>query len=173
MNEEALRYLMGFAVGVFAVVVVRVFIRKKRGTCHKNYDERQKVIQGKAYKIGFFVMVLYFVVNGLACMIYGNWLNVFNMNFIGVCLGIGSYACYAIINDAYISIKSKASYYLFLFMIVAVINIGCYYINKCVYNEPDEVFITNLICGVTFAILFAVMLIKMLIDKHTAKKEML
>ncbi len=179
MNEEInSTYLAGFIAGLLLVAVfmiIAIIIKRKKGM-NKKYDERQKAIQGVAYKIGFLTCIGYFIVNGIFCdIIYKPWGSITDMNFVGVCLGIIAMAGYSIMKNAYISIGEKEKSYLFLFIIVAIINIMCFFINSGMLfdDKPQEnVYSLNLYCGITFFILSAVLGVKMIMDRVNSKKEM-
>lgn len=179
MNKEMnITYLAGFIAGLLFVAVfmtIAILIKRKKGI-NKKYDERQKAIQGVAYKIGFLTCIGYFIANGLFCdIIYKPWGSITDMNFAGVCLGIIAMASYSIVKNAYISIGEKEKSYLFLFIIVAIINIMCFFINSGMLfddNPLENVYSLNLICGITFFILSVVLGTKMIMDKVNSKKEM-
>lgn len=53
-------YLLGMIVGVIfalAFFILSLFIRKKKGTYPRKYDERQMVGRGKAFQAGFFTLL--------------------------------------------------------------------------------------------------------------------
>jgi hypothetical protein len=59
-------YFWGFLLGLVTVVVIIFIIsivRKKRGK-ETRYDERQELARGKAYRLGFTVLLLYSVAVG-------------------------------------------------------------------------------------------------------------
>lgn len=163
-------YIIGFCVGFLAVAIICfIFVKKK---CKGQYDERQKAIQGVAYKFGFFAMIFYFLINGFVCTEIGNWLPVLHMNFIGVCVGIACYAGYAIFNDAYISLNTKPFKTLLPLAFVSVIN----YIGFLVrLGKDDSYFYTcllNLICAILLTAVCVMLIIKIIIDKSREKKEL-
>ena len=164
----SLYYILGFCVGILVVAVIFLIFRKKG--CNAKYDERQKAIQGVAYKVGFFAMFAYLIINGFVCTEIGNWLPVFDMNFIGIGVGVGCYAGYAIFNDAYISLNTKPLRYLLFLAIVAVINYICFFlnINK---GEIPNVYLTNLICAFLLTAICVMLIIKVIIDKVRTKND--
>lgn len=165
----SLAYILGLCVGFLVVAVICIVFRKRR--CNNKYDERQKAVQGVAYKIGFISLCAYLLLNGFICMEIGNWLPVFDMNFIGVCFGIVCYAGYAIFNDAYISINSRPVSFLVFLAVIAGINYLCYFTNNTLDNEP-EVYLTNLICAFLLTAVCIMLIIKVIIDKCNEKKEL-
>lgn len=164
-------YLIGLYVGIsFALIffmILYIFKKKKR---INQYDERQKAIQGVAYKVGFFTMFAYFLINGFVCTEIGNWLPVFHMNFIGIGFGVICYAGYAIFNDAYISINSQPFRYLLSSSSLAVTNYLCYFINIS-KEKFNDTYLANLICAVLLTVIFVMLIIKIIIDKVSAGRE--
>lgn len=164
-------HIIGFCVGFLAVAIICfIFVKKK---CSGQYDERQKAIQGVAYKFGFFTMIFYFLFNGFICMEIGNWLPLLHMNFIGVCFGIACYAGYAIFNDAYISLNTKPFKILLPLAFVSVINYIGFLIS--LGKEDDsyfETYLLSLICAILLTAVIVMLIIKIIIDKCREKKEL-
>ena len=176
MSEHNISFMAGFVTGLLliiaAVLIIRRLMKKKYGANYNRYDERQKSIQGTAYKLGFFVIILYFIANSIVTMLIGNWADYITMNFAGVCLGITAYASYAIINNAYLSINARSGGYLILFSLMSIINISVFFINIGFNGAAEsDIYSLNLICGITFAVLFIVMLAKVIIDKKNAEAD--
>lgn len=167
----SLSYIAGFTVGILIVLAVFLIARKKLVGCSK-YDERQKAIQGVAYKVGFFAMFAYFIINGFICMELGNWMPVFEMNFIGIGVGVVCYAGYAIFKDAYISLNTKPLRFLLFMAFVAVINYISFFANSGINSDIPEVYLTNLVCGILLTAVCVMLIIKIIIDKVNAKKEL-
>ncbi len=173
INTEKLFYALGIIAGFVLVFLVCLFAhlyRKKKGKPTNDYDERQKAIQGVAYKYSFFTVIAYYVANGLFCNFFGNWLDTMSMNFVGICLGVVVFAGYAIVKDAYVSLSGNLTKYVIIFLAVSVINFVCYFGNT-VSGDSDETFFINLVCGITFLIVTIIAVIKIIIDKKADKKE--
>ncbi|HBM99091.1 MAG TPA: hypothetical protein DD413_06660 [Ruminococcus sp.] len=162
-------FYIGFIVGILIVAIVSLISIKRK--CRGQYDERQKAIQGVAYKFGFFAMFAYFIINGFICMEIGEWLPIIDMNFIGLCFGIVCFAGYAIFNDAYLSLNSKPFKFSLFISFVAIINYVCFFINVMDGDTP-EAFLLNLICAVFLTVICFMIIIKVIIDKHNEKKEL-
>ncbi len=162
-------FYIGLIVGILIVAIVSLISIKRK--CRGQYDERQKAIQGVAYKVGFFAMFAYFIINGFICMEIGEWLPIIDMNFIGLCFGIVCFAGYAIFNDAYLSLNSKPFKFSLFISFVAIINYVCFFINVMDGDTP-EAFLLNLICAVFLTVICFMIIIKVIIDKHNEKKEL-
>lgn len=164
-------FIAGFMLGLLIVLIVFSIARKKLVGCSK-YDERQKAIQGVAYKVGFFAMFAYLIINGFVCMEIGNWLPVFDMNFIGIGVGVVCYAGYAIFKDAYISLNTKPLRFLLFLAFVSVINYICFFANFGINSDTPEIYLTNLICAFLLTAVCVMLIIKIIIDKVNAKKDL-
>lgn len=162
-------FYIGLIVGILIVAIVSLISIKRK--CRGQYDERQKAIQGVAYKVGFFAMFAYFIINGFICMEIGEWLPIIDMNFIGLCFGIVCFAGYAIFNDAHLSLNSKPFKFSLFISFVAIINYVCFFINVMDGDTP-EAFLLNLICAVFLTVICFMIIIKVIIDKHNEKKEL-
>lgn len=160
---------IGICVVFLVVAIIFLIVTKRR--CKRKYDERQKAIQGVAYKVGFFTMFAYFLINGFICTEIGNWLPVIEMNFIGIGVGVICYAGYAIFNDAYISLNIKPFNYLMYFSIFAVEGYISFFLNVT-KGETPELYLTILICAILLTVIFVMLIIKVIIDKVSAKKEL-
>lgn len=172
MNTE-LSYVIGFLAGLLFVALFStlvIILSKKKSK--KKYDERQKAIQGVAYKLGFFTLLAYFLINSCICEFFKiSWGSALEMNFIGACLGLIVFVGYSVIKDAYVSINEKEKSYIIIFAGVAILNIICYFINSTVSDETKNIYSLNLICGITFAVLTVILLVKTIVDRIKSKKE--
>ena len=125
---EIIEFLITFAIasGIFGLVVLlsRKNRRKKGGV----YDERQEVIRGKGYALGFWVMLIYYL---------SYWFSLYNIDedignklieygytfaFIGLFLGMTSTIVYSILNDAYFTAKQKPKSALFGLFLMTFLN---------------------------------------------------
>lgn len=123
---EIIEFLIYFAIasGIFVLVVLlsRKNRRKKGGV----YDERQELIRGKGYALGFWVMLIYYL---------SYWFSLYNVHedianklieygytfvFIGLFLGLTSTIVYSILNDAYFTAKQKPKSGLFVSLFMAL-----------------------------------------------------
>lgn len=111
-------YIVGFICGLIAVALVYAFKRKimhSKARCEE-LDERQKIINGQAYKVAFFTLMA-------ATLVYtyveSNLLTVQVNKFVGLfacyCVGILAYAGYSIFHDSYYGIKNQSKRYLIFF----------------------------------------------------------
>jgi hypothetical protein len=172
--EVSIEYLVGFGVGLFvvfaAMVIIGLYIGKKRGPC--KYDERQAIARGKAYQAAFWTLVAFLCINGMFCSATGVlWADTMTGSFIGICLAILVYAVICIAKDAYFALREKPKFYFVLFGFLMIFNLAVVLLN---YSEGTP-FITdgmlNFHCmNLVIVVMFAVLLIT-LTAKHIAEKK--
>ena len=142
----------------------------------KKYDERQIIEQGKAFKIGFFVMlitveaVIILNVSGLATVAD---YPVFYQT--AVFLGLITYAVYCIWHESYFAINEKTTRVIIFFALIALINLVIGIINiingQIIVDGRITFRILNLFCTVFFVVIFATMLLKRISNSHKSSNE--
>ncbi|MBQ0079152.1 MAG: hypothetical protein KBS66_04565 [Eubacterium sp.] len=119
---------VGFVVGIILAIVLIVIFAKNRntdGSARAKYDERQKIVRGKGYAVGFYTAMGYFVVVlmfDILCVKFP--LTTGMVAFLG--LIITALACveYCIIKDAYWGLNENKKSYKWFFGIVGLINLA-------------------------------------------------
>ena len=118
-------YIIGFVCGLICVVLVYAIKRKvlhSKARCEE-LDERQKIINGQAYKVGFFSLM---AANFVYAFVESNLNTVHINNFVGVfaccCAGIIAYAGYSIFHDSYYGIKNQSNRYLIFFTLMGIVS---------------------------------------------------
>ena len=163
-------YILGFIVGVALVAVVCLilgFVFKKKRCNSENYDERQNLVRGKAYKIGFFTLLIY---NGIYMMIAALWPNFFMeapaAAFLGIVIAVAVFGSYCIWHDAYLGLSENPKQIFILFGVIMALNFVCgiHHITEgdVIVNGVLTFNSLNLLCGVLFLILFVVFGLKAL-----------
>lgn len=151
-------FLIIFLIAFCAIMLIR------RGRI--NYDERQIIARGKAYKFGFVAMTLYFVASELVCIISKvEWASHETNLSIGICFSVVTFAIVCIIKDAYVGFNQKMSSILIPLIIIGLGNIALGIITlkknhwNIIYN--DQLYLpANLVCGAAVFIVIIVALIK-------------
>lgn len=188
MEQHSVSYVVGmicgFVAGLLIIVVLSRLIRKmggKFGTfkCGKEgaYDERQLQARGKAYKVGFFFMLIYVTV----ASILGDVCNIpllmsFGGMWIGVCIAIFIFATICIWEDAYMSLQENAKGINMMFLLVGVLNLITGIINMrdglpFIENGAISYRYTNFICAVLFLALTLMFDLKLLYNKKQEDDE--
>ncbi len=136
MNIE---HILGFIAGIIAglgLVYFLSWIIKKMGgkiefggglsrRCNAdNYDERQQLARGVAYKRAFFVLMLYISVVSMLSEVADIIIFMsFGGMWLGVCIALIVFAVSCIFQDAYMSLYENAKGVSMMFSIVGVLNL--------------------------------------------------
>ena len=100
---EKYYWVLGFCCGFIAVVIVTLIIAniKRKKNTYTEYDERQVLARGKAYKSAFFVLIGYIIACALVNVLEINWAELSVQMFIGLFLSTAVFVGISIFNDAY------------------------------------------------------------------------
>ena len=100
---EKYYWVFGFCCGFIAVVIVTLIIAniKRKKNTYTEYDERQVLARGKAYKSAFFVLIGYIIVCALVNVLEINWAELSVQMFIGLFFSTAVFVGISIFNDAY------------------------------------------------------------------------
>lgn len=188
MEEHSVSYVVGMicglAAGFLAVAVFAWLIRKLGGKfgsfkCNQQdqYDERQLLARGKAYKAGFFILIIYVTIAGILADLCGiRLLLSFGGIWIGVCFAIFCFAAVCIWEDAYMSLQENVKGINMMFLAVGLLNLinGIMTIrDKTPFIENDSIsyHYTNLIVAILFLSLTLLFNLKLLYDKSQEENE--
>ena len=122
-----IEYVLGFLLGLCIVAVLAGSIvwifRKKRGPA--KYDERQTIARLGAYRAAFWTLVAYLCLSGLFTIATGlEWADAMTGPFIGICAAVTVFACISISEDAYFAVNERPGFYLILFAVVILADVG-------------------------------------------------
>ncbi len=188
MEEHSVSYVVGMicglAAGFLAVAVFAWLIRKLGGKfgsfkCNKQdqYDERQLLARGKAYKAGFFILIIYVTIAGILGDLCGiRLLLSFGGIWIGVCFAIFCFAAICIWEDAYMSLQENVKGINMMFLLVGLLNLVTGVItirDKIPFVENGRIsyHYTNLIVAILFLALTLLFNLKLLYDKRQEENE--
>lgn len=172
--EEKYYWALGFCCGFIAIFIVMLIIAniKKKKNTYTEYDERQVLARGKAYKSAFFVLIGYIIACALINVLEINWAELSVQMFIGLFLSTAVFVGISIFNDAYFTSNKGRKSLLFALALVAVIE----YL-AVIFN--DNAFITNGMANlciipilvIVWAIsIFVMLVIKTIIDKKAVEE---
>ncbi|NLG04866.1 MAG: hypothetical protein GX567_13700 [Clostridia bacterium] len=177
----SISYVAGFFVGFFCVLFIFgiiIFVLKKKahigGKCE--YDERQQLVRGKAFKIGFFTLIFYNAGYGLLSEMIGrSFASVSFAMLFGIIFTVVIYGAYCMWNDAYFALnetpKTAVALLIAICMINLIIGITNLVSGRCFVNGMITVSAMNLIVGVALFILFIIISIKTLINKNAERED--
>lgn len=188
MEHHSISYIVGMVCGFVAsfafIWLCSLLIRKAGGKfgfrkCGKQsqYDERQLQARGKAYKAGFFFMIVYVMVASILADQFGiRVLMSSGGMWIGVCAALLLFATICIWEDAYMSLQENARGINMMFVLVGVLNLipavktlqeGAPFIE----HDVISFHYTNLVCVILFFALTLIFDLKLLYNKAQEENE--
>ena len=157
-----------YPIILMIIAMVLLVSRRSKGA-EGNFDERQLMIRGKAYKYGFIATLA-----ALTAVMLCNSVFQFDMMLLGAgaCLftGLTVFAVYCIWNDAFLSFRQKPSSYLFSGGIVIICN-GAGIVKRLaegtgLYEMLSDVFCLNMLCAAAFVVIEATIVIKLIATRR-------
>lgn len=172
MSVKSIGILIGFIVGLLLSVVIFIICNKN----HKSkteYDERQKIIRGNAYKYGFFTAMVYFGMQVLFDAIELELPLEYSVSaFLGLVISALVTVIYSILKDAYWGENNNQKRYFIFFAVITAINLLVAIMNivdgEMVVDGIVQFCSVNLICAIMLIILMVVALFK---DKLSSGEE--
>lgn len=163
--------LIYFLIAFVSLVAFFYFLSwLSKGKKKSQFDERQLLVRGNAFKYGFFTILLGNVVQIVITITEEDVTNLFYPSTIIVwAAGLCVYCVYAIWNDAYMGINENTKTYMIMNAFIGVANI-------CIgiFNLPEDATpsnngyisgLLNLLLGCVFVVMLITMVIKKLKDK--------
>ena len=160
--------LLPFVVAFFILLVLVCVLKRKKNDFSKQYDERQLLIQGKAYKYAFFTLVSYHLIIGMLTMILKiDFATTYVYMLIGLCVGVIVYVTYSLFHDAYIGMDESKNLSAGVAFFVGVCNAGS------ALFELDKMFVDGilqpefgrLVIGLTAFYIGIILVVKKQMDK--------
>lgn len=165
----------GLLVGLLAGLLLAEFLLFGKDS-EKRFDERQILEQGKAFKIGFFVLLI--TIEAIIILNLSGLASVADYPVfyqIAIFLGLLSYVVYCIWHESYFAINEKSTRVIILFAFIAAINIVIGIINaihgQIIVDGRITFRILNPLCAVLFIVIFATMLLKRIANSKNASAD--
>ena len=173
MNAESIGVVCGIIIGlIICLVIFRVCNKDKR--LKSEYDERQLVIRGKAYKAGFYTAIVYLAILTVFFMTDFEIPFVISvLAFFGVALSVTVVAVYSIWNEAYWGLNNQRDRYAIVFVLCAIINLGAgisAIVQGTVFLGTQGPII-NLLCGIMLLIIGGTLILKKFIKPEETDDE--
>ena len=165
----------GIALGLlFGLFLAGIVFSGKDG--EKKYDERQKIEQGKAFKIGFWTIL--FTVQALICL-NEFWPSIFGENpifyEIAILLGMVTYVIYCILHESYFAINQKSTGYIIIFAVLALINLVISIVNtihgQMVVNGVITFRVLNPLCTIVMIVIIVTIFAKRIANSKNASAD--
>lgn len=110
-----------FVVCFLVGLAIRYFHTGGSWKCE--YDERQELVRGRGYKYGFITLAVYYALDYMVLNIFEReWAQQHVDILIGILLGIGVYAIYCIMNEAFLSLRENQKRYIITLVFVMICN---------------------------------------------------
>lgn len=167
----------GMFIGIFIAIVISIIVWKRlKKTKKPYYDERQELIRGRAYKNGFYAMIIWIGISMFAEFLFDR--TIFDRGsfaIITVLVGIGVNVVYSILHDSYFYVNMNRKKYILLLIIVTLINLassivmiisGGIVVDGVVTYKATNIFVTIFLAVVLLAVY-----IREKIEKLLEKKD--
>ncbi len=169
---HSIYYYLGILAGIMVgIVVVAITKRNRYGRAKCVYDERQTAARGKAFKYGFFSLIVYLVLYGIIQDMTGvYWGKGMVGVSLGICISIVVFAVVSIWNDAYFSLWENPRQYVITFIAAFIVNaMAAIPVITHTKKDTDYAYI-NAFLTVTLFIILVVMALKFQKDKREGEE---
>ncbi len=175
MTGASLGWIIGILVGIVLAVILLKAINKN-GKAKTEYDERQQIERGKAYKFGFYIMMIACVLM-LTLQVCEVDLSILGMTtwFLPIFAGIIAQISYSIFHDAYEGLNTNMSRFFVVMAVIAVFNIVIAVISFVRIGVMEDGIMRpqflNLLCGILFLIIALELLVKKMMNDREERDE--
>ena len=163
--------LLPFVI-VFVIMVLLSNLLKKntsKDISFVHYDERQLLIQGKAYKYAFFTLLSYVLVIGiLNAFLERDFATTYVYSLIGLCLALIVYVTYSLFNDAYIGRDESRNISSGIAILIGICNgvPTLFRLDEMLVNGILQMPVGQLVMGATFIYMGIILVVKKQMDKR-------
>lgn len=172
-TEYRIGLIFGVVFGLLLVILL-LKITKKDGSIKCKFDERQEMARGRAFKYGFFTLM---ICNGAYALLdeafSGLPVTGSAASGIIIVIGAGVMISYSIWQDAYFSLNENRKRLMAVFGILGLVNLalGIFGIldGRSFQNGVVNFQITNLLCAVLFLIIFVELAAKQVVDGRSGE----
>lgn len=182
MTEYTIGKFAGFIVGVIVgLIIIAIIIRKlnhknSNGKYRTEYDERQQVIRGRGYAVGFYAMAVYLFILMMVDMLGASIPATMQiLAFAGIIVGIVADCCYCVWKGAYWGMNNNKKAYAIFFVVAGIINFGAFYMacreGRVFENGMLSTTVINLLCGIMLVAIGLASLLKSVVDKRITSDE--
>lgn len=160
---KSVAYITGFAIAVLFALLVFIIVmevKHKRGV-KDEYDERQELVRGKAYKYALFTLMIYLCADLVVGTIWRAWAQPGVSSALGIFLSAGVFVAVCILNDAFLSLRQKPKQSIGMVLLVIACQMPSIILNRDALIENGM--LTYKVLPLGCAALFACELIMLLI----------
>lgn len=177
MGNYGMGYYAGVIFGVLigvGLIVLLLKASKEDRSIRCRYDERQELVRGKGFKLGFFFLVIY----NFLYMLFGDIAETAASRPIilatGMFFAIIVYVSYAIWHDGYVALNENPGRVVAVLASVSVLNFAVGVRNVLHYDLSQEELMDgklNLLCGGMALAVLILLLAKRWIKKDKGQEE--
>lgn len=157
------------------IIISAIAFSAKKGKMNSEFDERQELARGKAFRAAYFTLLGYLVISEIiSSSLNREWCNgITNLGF-GVSISLTVFAMVCIIKDAYIGFNQKTIRNIVIQITIGVFNMFfgiCSLIENHEYVTDDTItsIPLNLPMGVLLIVVAITLFIKTLHDRSEAE----
>ncbi len=173
--EYILGLALGIIVGIFVVWLLVSALKRRDGgpVMSFDFDERQHLARGRAFKYAFLTLCGYNALLALFSAMWDGELPVSFLCFGGIALSLTVFAVICIFTDAYLSLMEKPKTIVSIVALGCVLNLVIGIVNAgVVYRETGSIVnrgvgAVNLLCGVMLLVILIALGIKRGLDQRT------
>ncbi len=153
---------------VIVMIIVRYLIMNKEMT--SRYDEMQKQIRGDAYRYAFYAMVIFEALMVILTLGMEIPAEPYVVHFLAMVVGITVQASYSIWKGAYVGLNMNLKRYIIFMVVISLFNLftafKAWREGNLIVDGKFQASAINLLCGLMFAVIGAVGLVKKLTDRE-------
>lgn len=154
-----------FGLIVIALCLLILFIRRSKQK-DSEYDERQRIGRGQAYKWAFFMLLAYSLVWSCLEASGLRWLEPGVGQMIGIFAAVTVFALVAICHDALVGLQTKEKSALLLWCLIIVVQLFCF-VADCVEGSVlRNGLLTHSVVSLMNAVCFLLILIVYLVHRR-------
>lgn len=176
MTSERIGIVIGIVIGLLIAALVS-YVCKTNGKFKSEFDERQELARGKAFKAAFYgnlIMSAVFIFLDIFEVVIPAERSV--IIFFGLSVNILVYAVVSIFTDAYMGLNDNKGRYIITFIVIAIINLILSAVNGSFFGLITDGKLNyksiNLMCAIELIVIIVSLIIKDNIDKGgTAGEE--
>lgn len=170
--EQAYKIGILIGAGIAAIVIVIMLLQKKSG---KTFDERQRISRGRAYKAGFYTLMVYMFIYGITDYVGMLWCDTLTGLGIGVIAGTAAFSLTAIQNDSFLGVKENIRSWLACNIVIALINLGIGIFNaignRVIRDGVLSFYSINFFVAGLFLLIFPALLIRAKYNESNSEDE--
>lgn len=175
MNGRVIGVITGIIVAIVIVLICSRFLNKDKSIKTK-YDERQEIVRGKSYRIGFYAMslallLLLILESAEVVLPVSKMVLYFSVFFVG-----GAALCvHSILNEAYFGTNNKEKKWILYFIFFGIINlivaVMAFIDGTMIVDGTIESPFINLECVLLLIVAFIALAMKKLVDGKEINDE--